>query len=106
MLNRLNIFQICSLLTAVLISLSAQADNLESALAARERAQQVEAEILAPDTYNSAQKSLDRATRLVEKNSKPDKIAAAFIDAIEEFDAHLIIFSVQVGLGIAILTPK
>jgi OOP family OmpA-OmpF porin len=87
MLNRLNIFHICSLLTAVLMPLSVQADNLETALAAQQRAQQVEAEILTPDAYNSAQKSLDRATRLVEKNSKPDKITAAFIDAIEEFDA-------------------
>lgn len=67
--------------------LSVQADNLETALAAQQRAQQVEAEILTPDAYNSAQKSLDRATRLVEKNSKPDKITAAFIDATEEFDA-------------------
>jgi OOP family OmpA-OmpF porin len=87
MLNRLNIFHICSLLTAVLMPLSVQADNLETALAAQQRAQQVEAEILTPDAYNSAQKSLDRATRLVEKNSKPDKITAAFIDATEEFDA-------------------
>jgi OOP family OmpA-OmpF porin len=91
MRNRLNIFPVCSALmlalSITLVPVSANADNLEAATAARERAQQADAEILAPETYNSAQKSLDRATRRLEEGRSPDKVASAYLDAVEEFDA-------------------
>jgi OOP family OmpA-OmpF porin len=87
MRHQLNIFPVFLILGITLSPFAASAQNLESTTAARERARQADAEVLATKTYSSAQKSLDRAVRLSEKDRNPDKVTAAFLDATEEFEA-------------------
>lgn len=85
--NQLNIFWSAGLAALLLISANLGAQDLESAEAARTRAQNADAETLAPKAYRAAEQSLSRARQLMEKGRSPGQIAAAFRDATEEFDA-------------------
>ncbi|MCP4000927.1 MAG: OmpA family protein [Gammaproteobacteria bacterium] len=83
--HQLNIAPVCLILGITLLPLISYAQDLESTTKARELARQADAEILAKKTYNSAQKSLTRAIKLLEENNNPDKVTAAFLDATEYF---------------------
>lgn len=85
--NQLNILWSAGLAALLLITPNLAAQNLESAEAARTRAQNADAPILAPKAYQSAERSLSHARRLMEKGSSPGQIAAAFRGATEEFEA-------------------
>lgn len=87
MLKRLNIFTTASLLSLLLSMPLAQSQDLESAEAARSRAQNADAENLAPKQYKAAEKSFSRATRLMQQDADAGKVTAAFRDATEAYDA-------------------
>jgi OOP family OmpA-OmpF porin len=86
---QLNIFPARLVLLALFIALLSQpviAQGLATANAALERAMAADAESLAPKTFASAQKLLNRATQLQAQNRSTSQITAAFRDTTDEFD--------------------
>ena len=83
MRHQLNIFTVFLILGTTLSPFAASAQNLESTTAARERARQADAEVLATKTYSSAQKSLDRAVKFSEKDRSPEKVTAMINDLLD-----------------------
>lgn len=84
--NRLNIVLPGLLLSLLAMSPQSGATTLESANAARDRAQDANAQVFAPDEWTRAERSLAKAHKIGAKSTSSGKIADAYSDAIEDFD--------------------
>jgi len=61
------------------------AADMDTAYAAREKAITAKAQTLAPESWQSAEKELEKAIRFASDGKNPAKVAAAYDDAVAEF---------------------
>ena len=82
--NRLNIVWLVTGLW--LLSTAASADNVDAAKAAQKRALDVNAQVFAPDSWERAEKALEKAYKTGASSTQNTKIAEAYREADEDFD--------------------